>query len=586
MRVPLVEFVVFGFGFLLTLLLLGGIITLLVLLVRRSRREPSDESPGIGVRRFFQYLVLLIALTLAAAGIAQLIASIIAPVNTIVATESGVLATALAFVIVGAPMYLLLLRWTRRKLVSDVAERASIGWAVYLSIVLIGSLMVLMGTGTATLLWVLRVDDYGSYRVAFLIVSVVVWFAHWRVARRELSGTRNQAQLVLGSSAGLIFTTTAAAAAVGITLSALYDQAFLTVLSAGDWWGDMRGTLAFLIVGVLVWWWHWLRHYEGSERTPLWYGYVLILGVLGGLITAVSAFGTALFAIVEWFFGSPEQPSAVAHFEVLNGALSAFIVGGGLWWYHRSVLRSEATTERQEVDRVYQYLLAGLGLVTAAIGVIILFTAFFHSLGPAPIARAGSSEVDALLGALTLLFIGGPIWWYTWSSIQHHAASDPGAELASATRRMYLLLLFGLGALIAIGALVTVIATTFDDLISGGLGAATVDQNAVSLALLITVGLIAAYHWSVYRKDREVLPDEEPAGPLRDVVVLATDGLDVAAIAEATGARVRIMQRLDEVPVDAAAVIAALHATEGERVIVVTTDSGDVHAIPVGESSK
>ncbi|GMQ85203.1 MAG: hypothetical protein BMS9Abin07_0768 [Acidimicrobiia bacterium] len=576
----------FAFGVLLTLLFFGGIIVLLVLLLRRSRVEPGGESPGTALRRFFLYLVMLIALTLAATGTAQLIASIIAPADTIVATESGVLATALAFVIVGVPVYVLLLRWIRRKLDSDPAERASIGWAAYLSVALVGSLLVSMGTGAATLLWVLQVDDYGSYRVAFLIVSAVVWFAHWRVAQRELSLTRNQAQLVVGSAAGLIFATSATVAAVGVALGAVYDQMFSTVLSAGDWWGDMRGALAFFIVGGLVWWWHWLRRYEGSAHTPLWYGYVLIFGVLGGLIMVVSALGTGLFAVVEWFFGSPEQASAAAHFEVLNSALSALIAGAGVWWYHRAVLRSRPTAKRQEGDRVYQYLIVGLGLVTAATGVIVLFTAFFHSLGPGPIAGTASSEVDTLLGAFTLLVIGAPIWWFTWSSIQRHAASDPATELASASRRIYLFLLFGLGALIAIGALITVIATTIDDVISGGLGAATIDQNAVSLALLISVGLIASYHWSVYRKDRTVLADEEPVGPIRDVVVVATSGLDVAAIAEATGAHIRVVERLDGVLVDAEAVITALQATEGERVLVVTTGSGDVDVIPVGRGGK
>jgi hypothetical protein len=65
-------------------------------------------------------------------------------------------------------------------------------------------------------------------------------------------------------------------------------------------------------------------------------------------------------------------------------------------------------------------------------------------------------------------------------------------------------------------------------------------------------------------------------------VVLAPNGLDGAAIAEATGTHVRVVQRLDEVPVDIDAVITAITATESERVIVVTTDSGEVLVIPVG----
>lgn len=568
-------------GILMSLLWWGGIIAVIVLLLRKfSRREPGAESAGTGVRRFFQYGLLILALVIASSGVGLLLSAVIAP-GAIVARESELLATALAFVIVGVPVYLLLLRWTRRKIDTDPAERASLGWAVYVNVVLIGSLLVMIGTGGSALLWLFGVDEYGAYRVAFLIVAAVVWFAHWRFARPELPASRTQAQLFIGSGAGLVTTSVAGAVALGVALGALYDEAFSTVL-VSDWWRGLRSALAFLIVGIVAWIWYWLRNYEHAERTPLWNGYVLLLGVLGGLLTAVSALGTVLFSVLEWFFGSPEPGSAAAHFEVLPGAVAALGIGAALWWYHRSVLRSAASTQRQEVDRVYQYLLSGLGLVTAAIGVILLLTAFFQALGPSPIAEAGSSGVDTLLGAITALVIGGPIWWVTWSSIQRRATDDPETELASPTRRIYLFLLFGIGALISIGALIATIATIFEDIFSGGFGMETISESAVAISLLITVGLIAAYHWSVYRKDREALPEAEPEGPSRDVVVLAPNGLDAAAIAEATGAHVRVMQRLDEVPVDIDAVITAITATENERVIVVTTDSGEVLAIPVG----
>jgi hypothetical protein len=566
-------------GILMNLLWWGGIIAVIVLLVRK-RRQPGAESAGTGVRRFFQYGLLILALVIASSGVGLLLSAVIAP-GAIAARESELLATALAFVIVGVPVYLLLLRGTRRKIDSDPAERASLGWAVYVNVVLIGSLLVMIGSGAATLLWLFGVDEYGAYRVAFLIVAAVVWFAHWRFARPELPASRNQAQLLVGSAAGLVTSAVAGAAALGIALGALYDEAFSTVLIS-DWWRGLRSALAFLVVGIVTWLWYWLRHYEHAERTPLWHGYVLLLSVLGGLITAVSALGTVLFSVLVWFFGSPEPGSAAAHFEVLPVAVAALSVGAVMWWYHRSVLRSAPSTGRQEVDRLYQYLLSGLGLVTAAIGIMLLITAFFQALGSSPIAETGSSEVDTLLGAITALVIGGPIWWSTWSSIQRHSAADPETELASPTRRIYLFLLFGVGALISIGALITVIATIFEDIFAGEFGMETISDSGVAVSLLITVGVIAGYHWSVYRKDREALPEAEPEGPVRDVVVLAPNGLDAAAIAEATGTHVRIVQRLDEVPVDFDAVITAITATEGERVIVVTTDSGEVLAIPVG----
>ena len=111
----------------------------------------------------------------------------------------------------------------------------------------------------------------------------------------------------------------------------------------------------------------------------------------------------------------------------------------------------------------------------------------------------------------------------------------------------------------------------------------TISDSGVAVSLLITVGLIAGVSLVGVSEGSRSAAGGGAGGP----------GLETSSCSPPTAwmpqrlprrpvLHVRIVQRLDEVPVDFDAVITAITATENERVIVVTTDSGEVLAIPVG----
>lgn len=579
------DFLGFVFGALFPLLFLGGIIALIVVVVRRFSEPDRTESPGTSVRRFFQYALLLTAMIVAAVGLSELLAAALPDAGTVIAQSEPAtrLARPLAFVIVGLPAFLLLWRFTRRQIEENPAERDSLGWAFYVTVAMVIALVIIMVSGIAVLRWILGVADYSPTALAFLLVWSAVWAGHWVFGYSQSEPSQMRLQLAAGSAAGLWTTAGAAAFALGVSLQALYDQLFSTVI-VGSFSNVVRDALAVLIVGAVVWWWYWLRHYASSERTQLWNGYVLILGVLGGLIATIGALGTLLFSVLQWFLGNPSETTAAGHFELVPAAVATAAVGGVVWWYHRSVVQATAAHERQEVDRIYQYLVAGLGLVASASGIVVALVALIEALTGEVIAGSGGDEIDTLLGAVTALVIGLPLWWTSWASIQRHAAADPDGELDSPTRRIYLFLVFGVGGLIAVVSLIVTVSIVAEDIIGGTLGSGTLYDVRVPIALLITVGLIAWYHWTIYQADRATHPLEVPS-PARQVTVVAPSGLDVAEIADATGARVRLLERRDDVTVDVDGVIAALEASEDDRVLVVTTDSGEVLVIPVASDS-
>jgi hypothetical protein len=141
--------------------------------------------------------------------------------------------------------------------------------------------------------------------------------------------------------------------------------------------------------------------------------------------------------------------------------------------------------------------------------------------------------------ALTLLLIGVPLWWRYWSTIQRYRQSDPAGELHSIPRRIYILGLFGIAGIAAVISLIIIVFIVVEDGLDGSLGASTLDNSAIAIALLITSGALAWYHLAIFREDRVVTPDA-PSYVVDDVLLIsATDTPIAQAIKDRIGAVVR-----------------------------------------------
>lgn len=556
---------------LLPLIILGGLIALIVKAVSgRSEGGAPEEAAGVSVRRFFQFVLLLGVLIVVAIGLAGLIAEILPERGTRFGEDNAALAQSISFIVVGAPVFYGLARWTRRRL-EDPRERRSFGWAFYLTSALLVSLLTAGGAIYEILRMLFGAASYEPESIANALVWSGVWAAHWVTAQRTGDPGRLRLHMLAGSATGLAVTATAVWFAVTIALRAMYDGLFDVAIIEDT--GDAIGSaLAGLVIGAVIWWWYWLRHASKAERSPMWNGYVLLVGVLGGLVTAVTSASTALFAVLQWFFGDPDSSRAARHFDLMPGTLAAFAVGFLLWWYHRTVLAAVGTTERTEVARIYDYLVAGVGLLAATGGITTVLVAVIQTLTPSGLVEDGDGA-NVLMAAITLLVVGLPLWWVYWSRIQRHAAAAPDREVVSISRRVYVFVLFGLGGVVALISLLVLMFIAVEDLIDGRFGGETIRSLRVPLALVVTLGVVAAYHWTVFSSDRRLAPEEARA--LREVVLVGGNDALRTAVAD-LHVRVRSWSRPDMVPdgMDPAPVIGALQAEEHERVLVIVGDEG------------
>ncbi len=567
-----------AFGLLLVIL----VVVLVVLAVRKANaREGGGAPDGHTVRRFFQYLLLYGLLVVVGIGLSGLLGRLL-EWDVLVTADDAELARNLAFTVVGVPVFVGVALWSRRRLAADADEARSLGWAFYVTAASLTSLVVAM-TGLGQVLeWATGLNDYSGRGLASFLVWGALWGAHWWLDARVTPREHSRVHHLAGSLIGLA---TAATGLAGVLAGALRTLLGLDrggAVLAGDGNPMLQG-LVTLAVGAPVWFVYWVRTTARYDRDALWFAYVLLAGVGGGLVTAIASASTLVYSVLVWLVGDPRSTDAAKHFENAPTAAAAAAVGLLVWWYHQAVLKEAGAEARTEVRRIYEYLMAGIGLLAAAAGLTTVVVALIEAVTGTERVVVGGSTVNTLLAAATLLAVGGPVWWLYWRKIQTAAKSEPAAELMSTTRRVYLFVLFGLGGVAAVVALLVGVYLFFKDVVDGAVGAETLRRMRFSIGVLLTTAAIAAYHWAVYRADREHVPAAvKTPGPRFVLLVGPADPEIAREVAHRTHGRVQAWSRTDDglATWSVDEVMAALGDTASDEVIVLS-EAGGLRAIPV-----
>lgn len=557
-----------------TLIALGVIAAVWYLLRHRS---PAVEG-GVIVRRLFQYGLLLSLLIIVGVGVSGLLALVIPGDPVIARAGPPVLARRLSFVIVGGPTLFAVVRWVRRTLQTP-GERTSPAWTFYLNAATLVGLFVAVGSAGELALALLGVEDFDPDSPARLAVWGAVWFVHYRIAERHEHRGHLRLGVLAGALTGLLLLTGGLVSGLAQLLRAIYETAAGPPL-VSDLVDGLLRALVGAAIGGAIWIRYWLRAGLNLGRDVLWNGYVVLVGVLGGLASALTAGGLLIASVLDWFLGDSAAGAGV-HFAEMPDRLGLLIISGAVWVYHRTLVRSGLPTPRSEVDRVHDYAAAGAGLIAAVIGVVALIGAAIQAVTPSVISRPG--DRSTLANALAVLVVGLPVWWRYWSAVQRHRGAEPELEVRSTTRRIYLIALFGLGGIAVLGALLSLTFELLTGVLDGQLGTSTLYAIRIQLGLIVAVGAVAAYHRAIRRLDLA----EAPAAPepvVRSVVLLGAGGREVARMLEdRTGVRARIWERPDlGVSLPAEAVLEAVESAEHRHLLIVARPDG-IEVIPYTE---
>jgi hypothetical protein len=582
-----------GIGVLVQFAVLALIVTVVVRAVR-ERQGVSGATDLSGVRRVVQVGFLLVALVALSVGVARLLTYLYGR-QVLAGARTEELALGIALVAVAGPIWGLLCRSVLRAVRDDDTERAALPYAMFLVVALTGSLIV-------AVVHLIQVGELltGSERTlpgapGYAAVGLVVWSGHeWLRRHPRLAPTSPILALsaLAGSVVGLVTVAVGAVSVLGHAFEQLYALAAAPPLALGPQEETLLRGLILVAVGAPVWWWHWSRQAELSPRDLAWHTYVLLVPVLGGVVAALVALTWSIHTVLEWYLGDPASFGAPAHFSTVPMLLAVAIVGLGVSWYHRVVLRSgsaPAAAGRAEPERVQRALLTAVGLVAAGVGVVMAVAAGIQLTVPSPLAETDPEARRSLLVAASLVLVGAPLWAVSWRHVQLSVRSGSIEEVRSPTRRVQVLGVLVLTALASAVSVAVILYQVLRDLLAGTLGVAIVTELSIALAVVVTAGVIAVYHGTVLWEDRARradMPREEPEVRLRRVLLVSPDGNQLAAaVASGTGARVRNLHRTDSphVDVDPDRVAAALRDVHATEVLVTVDADGEVRVIPYEE---
>ena len=172
---------------LLILAVLGAIVYGLVALARR-RRGFQEIDPGIGsVRRLYFYVVSFVALMMAASGVVVTTLFVLDSifVGSTVSGSTVRLASGLALIIVGLPLWYFHWRMVTRYVAELPVEARSVLRKIYIYLLLGTAATFSISAAYAVVSFLLGDGDYSGYPWATLVVWAAVWAFHWRMESQE-----------------------------------------------------------------------------------------------------------------------------------------------------------------------------------------------------------------------------------------------------------------------------------------------------------------------------------------------------------------------------------------------------------------
>ena len=519
-------------------------IAVVVLVIRKvSKRATSSSNTAQPVRLFFQYALAFGLFMIVTVGLAGLLSRAL-DVSNIVNADQSSLASNLAFVVVGGPLLAGITIWLRNSLRENPSEGHGLIPTFFATLAAIVSLLVFLSSAIAALHNVISGDEVLGSTLGRTIVWGTALILVLKISNSVIPKNDFRIQYFVGSFitalAALIGLVQVLGGVLALLLSqqTFFDTQKLALVSPENPIGIGLGTL---VMSGALWVYYWIKNANTNKSDTLWLAYVLIAGVGGTLVIAITSLSISLYQVLVWFVGEPSSQNAGEHFASIPQSVATAFAGFLFWWYHKSLLPNES--ERTDVQRTYEYLVAAISLIASAIGISIVIVALIESL-TSQVQLAGAGAINTLLGAGTVIVVAGPVWWHFWSRIQSIARAESNAEHSSPVRRIYLFLLFGVGGIVAIVSLITIVVQLFDGILSSNLGANTFSEMRFAIGILISTGIVAGYHWEIYRHEKSV--EVSFATTATNVLLVGPNSPElIQKLKAATGAKVSFLQRAD-----------------------------------------
>lgn len=477
------------------------------------------------VRRIYFYAVSLVSLEIALWGVISLARNILSPSYRL--QDSDLLASGLALVLVGLPIFVLHWWLAQRDAVRDDDERASRVRGIFLYGVLLATLipvvqsllaivarLLLSALGQAEVQAVVGGGQTVLDNLISIAVNGVVYYyflrqlaADWRA---NLPGNTLAEERRLYRTVWVIY---------GLLLLTAGVRLIVYYILSADTDAMLGNGLALALVGAPVWVFHWRTWQRAAaqpaERRSLLRLVVLYLLSLSGVLVTLASAAEVIQNLLDRLLNIPALAATHAllpeyqwgtFLTQTSGALATLLPAALVWAYYSRQLSTDLAAiadepRRAALRRGYTYILALIGNAATFFGVLAIAHFIIRLIVLA--FSTPLSLFNQLTSGLTAVLIGLPLWLVHWWRAQTEARreDDLGDHARRSTlRKGYLyLVLFAtvVGSMITAGWLLYLV---FQKLLGTDLPNFTLDAfNWLAALLLALVWLF--YHFKTLRTD-------------------------------------------------------------------------------------
>ncbi len=451
-------------------------------------------------------------------------------IDETIAGGADALARALALILVGMPIFLVHWLWAQRASARDEEEKTATLRAVFFYAVLLATLVPVAqnllsfldralvqsaGLGVGRAFSAFRNQTLADNVIAIFMNGIVAAY-FWNTLRGEWTALPEKANFIevrrLYRYIWMLY---------GLLMTVFGAQQILRFLLyiPSDVLGRlgrevMLNGIALLVVGTPVWVYSW-RIIQESLADPAEMGSTLRLGILyllalGGVITVITTAAIVVNAIVTWLLGADWTLQYFV--QQVGGPISVGVPLGLVWayygyWLNRHIEAIGDPIRQAGMKRLYNYILALIGLTVAFNGVQLLFSFLIDMVTGGVIigsVRSMSVANGRIANSLSLLIIGLPLWLVTWRPMQAQAlARDEMGDHArrSVLRKAYLYLVLFASV---IGGMTSAVALVYQliRVALTGQSSSNFANEVLNLAqLLFLFVTVLMYHLKVLRQD-------------------------------------------------------------------------------------
>ncbi|HSL44273.1 MAG TPA: DUF5671 domain-containing protein [Anaerolineales bacterium] len=518
------------------------------------------------IRRLYFYLVAFISIEVVLWGLVGLLRSV---VDDTVSGGADALAQALALILVGVPIFLIHWLWVQRAAARDEEEKTATLRAVFFYAILLATLIPVVqnllsfidraliqgaGLGVSRAFSAFREQTLADNFIAVVMNGIVAAY-FWNILRGEWATLPEKENFTevrrLYRYIWMLY---------GLLMTVFGAQQVLRFLFyvPGDVLGELGrevvvNGVALLVVGTPIWVYSW-RVIQDSLVDPAEMGSNLRLGILyllalGGVITVITTASMVVNAILTWLLGA--DWTFRDFIRQIGGPISIGVPLGLVWayygyWLNRHIEAAGDRVRQASLKRLYNYILAFIGLVVAFVGVATLFAFIIDMLMGTGILMSESTR-GTLATSISSLVVGLPLWLMMWRPMQAEALAQ--GEMGdharrSVLRKIYLYLVLFASVIGGMATAVGLVYQLFRAVLTGDPGGDFVNTVLNLIQLLFLFGVVLMYHLNVLRQDGASTADAlaEKQSEYSVLVVDSGDGFvdSVRAALMKLGSKVRV----------------------------------------------